>query len=106
MAREVKIIVTCDRCAERGDRNEGHPFKGTDSGGSTVTVDLCHTCYQEVMAPFVALLDAYGTTHKQVRRRKASPPTPCPECGRIFKTGQGTLMHRVRVHGYTSPANS
>ena len=103
MAREVRIVVWCDRCLERGDHTEAAGRTGMNSNGATVMVDLCDECYHEVTAPFVALLDAYGTTQKQTRKRKPSEPVPCPECGRVFKTGQGTVMHRVRAHGYTSP---
>ncbi len=102
MAREVMVLVICDRC---GDRNgTAQERKGRNSAGQEASVDLCPPCATEVLAPFTALLDKTGRKDKRTRGPRPHVETQCVECPRVFGSYQGMIMHRVRTHGYTAAA--
>lgn len=101
MAREVLIVVVCDRCGDRSGSATEHV--GRNTAGSEVTVDLCTACTAEVMAPLMAVMDKHGRRVKGTRKTRPYVDTPCVECGQAFGSFQGMTMHRVRKHGYRSP---
>lgn len=101
MAREVMVVVVCDRCGDR--TGSAVEQGGRNSTGTNVLVDLCPNCIAEVMAPYIEVLDKFGRKPVGTRRQRARVDTPCPECGQVFKSNQGMTMHRVRKHGYRKP---
>lgn len=127
MARE--IVALCDVHLSRDERVPGREYR-VGVAGRWVSLDLCDGCHEEVLRPFVALVEDFGAPVEPVAQaqsrvraagssaarleaslsvgtRMGKAPAgernkPCLWCALDYAGGSGLLRHLRTIHGFAS----
>jgi hypothetical protein len=112
MAKEVKVIPTCDACGKPGaDAFEVPEFEVLNSKGKPVVLDLHEGCYIEIYGPGINLADDKGVRPEKVAQQLAAPKTKkqqyptregeriCLLCPETRGSDNGLLDHMQKEHG-------
>lgn len=88
MARELRISIWCDACAEEDKHTDGEEFTVSVNGGAARTLALCPDHTASILAPLARLLANAPAEPTTPKRHAAAAAHAVSDDNRVFVSGR------------------